>query len=326
MQLKYPLILCLLLHYCFVANGQRTVSYDTLFLRDSKPSDSVAMGECAGFAICGNRLWVANDGEGVFYSTDSGASFVEANKGLGELLVTAICAHKNNVYCATKFKGLYLYDTTKMRWYKLKNGLTDSTFWSLESNGTYLFASSESKGLFRSKDGLSWDDIRIKLDNEIHLDSIVYTGKNILHSNRTALYVATPHRVFFSLDNGNSWKKIKTPSFPSLGNIQFISGEQNTLLLSFFPGGVFITNDNGRNWKPVIAESWLYPWSAEYLNNKIWICGIFRHNGGLYVIEEDNAYEKLAPFKWINHITYYAGNYYIGGKYHYIYRLNYPQD
>jgi photosystem II stability/assembly factor-like uncharacterized protein len=324
--MKRYIVFCVLLHFWVLVKSQDTVKYDTIYLRNNKSSDSAATGECSGFAICDNKLWVANDGEGVFYSTDSGSTFVNANDGLGELLVTAICSHNNKVYCATKFKGLYMYDNAKNRWYKLKKGLTDSTFWSLESNGVYIFASSEDNGIFRSKDGLAWEKLNIKLDNQIHLDSVIFTGKNILYSNETALYVATPHKVFFSMDNGSTWKKINIPTFPSLGNIQFISGEQNTLLLCFFPGGVYITKDNGRKWDPVIAESWLYPWSAEYLNNKIWICGIFRHNGGLYVIDKDYSYKKLAPFKWVNHITFYEGSYYIGGKYHYIYKFNYPDN
>ncbi len=309
---------------CTLLYAQNIVKFDSLILDISKLTIKKKTGASSGFTIWDNKLWAANDGYGVFFSKDTGKTFYAASKGLGELLVTAITTHKNKLYCGTKFKGLYVFNKLRRRWFRLKKGVVDTIFWSLVSNGKYLFASSEDNGILRSKDGLAWEKTGINLDNKIYMDSVVFTGKNILFSNNKALYVSTPRYVFFTLNNGNSWKKIKTPSHPSFGKIQFISGKNDSILLSFFPGGVYLTTNNGIKWRNIYGDGDLFPWSAELINGKVWVCTIFRYNGGLYEIER-GVWNKVLPIGWANHITFYKGYYFVGGKKNIIYRFKYPQ-
>lgn len=309
----------LILLQSLLVKSQVLPDFETIVL---KQLDTFENPECSGFAVYHNELWVANDGIGIYMSADSGKSFKAMNKGLREVLVTAICTFRNELYCATKFKGLYLFNRKNKEWQRLSKGLSDSTYWSLAANDEYIFTSSGDEGLYKSKDGRTWERLKVKVRTETVADSgEVITGKTILYARNKILYAAALKKLYRSQTNGERWTEVKAPQNAGLGYISGVAENDTVLVISFFPGGIFATRNQGITWTRLAdTDALKWPWSLYLNEGELWACSIFRITGGAYQLE-GNYFEKVLPIKWANYIYKFGGYYYVGSSKGLIYKF-----
>lgn len=318
-----PFILFLLL----TVKADCQLALDTLIL----PFSETAASSSSKFEVWDDKLWIANDGAGIYFTADTGNSFIAANKGIEtnkeSILVTTIATHKKRLYCATKYNGLYIYKKTTNRWYRLKKGLIDSTYWSLKSNGEYLFATSEEGGLLYSKGGLEWKKVNVFIDNKLDPFNSPITGKTMLHTIGTVVFLAMPKRLMVSTSSGKNWRHIRTPTRGDLAIMHHIAGSGDTLAISYLHGGTFVSTDGGKNWiEPEGNPS--RAWTAQVLNGSVWVCNPFnvkKKDFGVYIYNQSKM-KRVIAVSGIDHITYHKGYYFLGASTNKLYRFTYPQS
>jgi photosystem II stability/assembly factor-like uncharacterized protein len=279
----------------------------------------------SGFEIWDNKLWLIDDGSGVFYTEDTGKTFRKALKGIEKPNITSITKHKNKLYCSTKYSGLYIYNKKNSRWYRLKKGLVDSIYWSIKSNGQYIFAASEEGGILRSKNGLSWEKLNVFVDNKLNPIKHSITSKTILHTKDSVVFLLMPKRLIVSTNNGKSWKQLHTPVKSSKAIMWHISGRNDTLVISYLYGGTIVSFNGGLNW--IEPENNPHrAWSTSVLNNGVWLCNPFQvrySDNGLYLLK-GNTYTFMGAFPNLHYVTFFGGHYFVGASSGKIYRFKYP--
>lgn len=109
------------------------------------------------------RLWAGTQDDGIFATTDHGASWKKTNSGLQHKTVYAIAVDpksSSTVYLGTHGGGVYRTTNGGKKWEQVVNGLGNPDIHSLlvlKSNSNIVFAGTLNGGLFRSTDsGTTW--------------------------------------------------------------------------------------------------------------------------------------------------------------------------
>ena len=109
----------------------------------------------------------------------------------------------------------------------------------IEVHNNFLFASSESSGVFRSSDnGVSWVFVNSGMNT---------TYITCLAVNNFGIFASTGSGVFSSSDNGNNWNI--TNSGLSGGHFRKLTSVNNDIYAGHILAGVFKTTNNGVNWQ-----------------------------------------------------------------------------
>lgn len=226
--------------------------------------------------VCGDTIFEGTL-EGIYVSTDHGATWNESGEGLAYPIVRDLLTLGDKLFAATD-SGIYVTTDRGLSWNPACEGLTGYQVSALCSNDYGLFAATFDGGVFVSQnEGNSWNPVNNGLENpEIHA----------LASRGDELYAGTMgNGVYRSVDNGNSWFPINDGLASlyikslytwngriwagSMGGFRILepgamewSDVNGTLLYdvrSYTPygdklfigtdgGGVFYTPDNGLNW------------------------------------------------------------------------------
>lgn len=136
----------------FLVGGFSEVAGDTTYLDfNTKTTISQSVQHKGG-------IWIAYDGHGVFRFDTLTLTFRETNVGFITQAITDICLHKNSLFAANKFTGIYRLNEDANRWENITPwGLQrDSNFFTLEGS-TDIILCGGANGLFKSSDnGNSW--------------------------------------------------------------------------------------------------------------------------------------------------------------------------
>ncbi|HEY5380754.1 MAG TPA: hypothetical protein VIJ65_00730 [Acidobacteriaceae bacterium] len=118
-------------------------------------------------------------------------------------------------------------------------GLQDATFYSLLSDGPYIYAGT-SAGLWRSNDdGRSWSP----------LHALQLTDVRFLGSHGSTLEAASVNSVALSSNGGASWTMVMPPPILTQIGAIAIDGENNLWIGG--PEGVFYSKDHGASWRTI---------------------------------------------------------------------------
>ncbi len=160
--------------------------------------------------------------DGVFRSDDGGKTFTAWNIGLFDLHVLSLAFEigASLVYAGTE-SGLYVSENSGRSWFATNLPCDDDPVLSLAVSEKFLFAGTETQGLFRSDDhGRSWK--RLELNGAIN--KIIMSDK---------LYVLCDNRLVVSKDNGESWVEQSLSEVSSLA-----LGNDGTILVGYLTGKV----------------------------------------------------------------------------------------
>src|SRR5947208_2499102 len=101
-------------------------------------------------AISGSSIFAGTAyNDGVFLSTNNGASWAPVNSGLSNTNVTSLVIVGNNIFAGTQ-GGVFMSANNGSSWSSVSSGI--STLWilSLATNGTYIYAGTNAGNTYLS--------------------------------------------------------------------------------------------------------------------------------------------------------------------------------
>ncbi len=179
----------------FVNSGLKNLNVTTLF----KASN--------GWFFCGTR------GGGVYYSTNNGEYWNEANTGLTEPTVNSflIPSTGNPNYYAATAAGIYVSSDSARTWKRSISGLDNYAVLTLELTNKGTVLAGTQNGIYRSTNkGVSWQKV-----------------------------VSPSERLSYS----------ETPPTPMLAITDFVNFKNGMIICSAYGGLVYASKDDGINWE-----------------------------------------------------------------------------
>jgi photosystem II stability/assembly factor-like uncharacterized protein len=298
-----------------------------------------------------NIIFVANQDNGVFSSTDFGLNWIEKNNGLDKRTVISLAACGNTLIAGTFYDGYYLSSDNGSNWIH-KEGMNSIYYVnSLAVKGNNIYAGT-SNGVYLSTDyGETWmerdtgiainsintivvsgdniyagtngDGVYISTDNGdtwIKKSSGVEKWVNKLTANGNYVAACTNNNIYISSNNGDSWIN-KSDLLGSNSRFLIIIGD-SIFATSYY--GFYLSTDFGNNWQKIH-----YPKTFPGINtifrsgNNLLIGG----NGGIAVSTDNGInWEKRnhgLTCMDLTAITAYNNTIYVGSR---IYGLHYSTD
>ncbi len=191
-------------------------------------------GTVQAFTFQNGSLFAGTWGDGIFRSTDNGASWTPSSTGLTNGAVQTFAIVGTNIFAGTD-SGVYLTSDNGNTWHG--SGLTSYLVSTLFSNGTTLFAATDG-GTFRSTDnGKNWTTIGINAASFASIGSSLFAS----------VYVGMYEGGFVeSIDDGITWT--------SAGVSQVLFAPLAVMGTTLFGGthgaGVWSSTDSGASWLP----------------------------------------------------------------------------
>ena len=162
-----------------------------------------------GVAPNGN-LFAGTSNQGVFLSTNNGASWSAASSGLTESAIKSIAFLGTNVFAGTNGNGVFLSTDNGASWTAVNSSISYQEVLSLAVSGSNLFAGTSYGGIFLStNNGTSWT----AADSGLVLNFGSYPSVNAFAVSETNIYTGTGSGIYRSTNNGISWSKVSTPGF-----------------------------------------------------------------------------------------------------------------
>ncbi len=193
----------------------------------------VYSGSLSSLLVAGESLYAGFDGNGVFLSTNTGATWTDVSTGLDEtifsIFVTDLAASGNSLFAAT-LGGVYRSTNGGSNWYPETQGIGRLSVYALMVSGTDLYAGTENGGVFRStNDGTTWTQVNTGLSNlQVHA----------LEASGTYIFAGTwGDGVFTSDDHGASWHAINSGWEDARIEALAVSGTD--LIAGTYAGGVW---------------------------------------------------------------------------------------
>jgi photosystem II stability/assembly factor-like uncharacterized protein len=206
------------------------------------------------------RLFVSLEQDGVFGSTDGGATWLAQPPSFNPLnryIWGGFIAERGAgpVHYAGTSAGVFKTTNNGDTWVNASLGITMPTIMALAKNtdGTQLFAGTFNGGMFRSTDGgASWIAINTGLTN-LEIRSLAYDD-----SGSNALIVGTNNGLFVTLDGGASYTRLTDPLGagvqPSIDTILVEDFLRGSLYISYL-GRVFRSVDSGQTWTELSTDN-----------------------------------------------------------------------
>jgi photosystem II stability/assembly factor-like uncharacterized protein len=133
---------------------------------------------------------------------------------------------------------LLLVGTTFGQWTKVNDIPPDFHIVSLTVHNSALYAVSDSNIIFKSSDGLTWEQIAVE-GKSTHISVLSF------YNNR--MYVARlGFGTLFSDDDGRTWQN----NFPAIAPVSSFAIKNSVLFAATFGGGVFALNPDTQQWLP----------------------------------------------------------------------------
>ncbi|MGE5498121.1 MAG: hypothetical protein ACM3Q2_08630, partial [Syntrophothermus sp.] len=180
----------------------------------------------------------------VYFSADSGRSWINSSKGLPEFTtVTTLAAGNHRLFAATT-DGIYRSADDSLNWLAVNKGITDKSFSSLFVKGDTIYAGTGSggKGIYRSFDGgENWSILTTGLKETTIL--------TITGNNGNFIAAADWKNVIFSKDGGDIWTT--AGGYLPAPRINTLAVIDSSILVGTDESGVFLSTNNGSVWKAV---------------------------------------------------------------------------
>jgi hypothetical protein len=205
----------------------------------------------ASLTVNGTTVYAGTAGapaEGVWKSTNLGASWGPSNDGIDIVTIDALLFSSGRVLAGSQRKSLLVSDDAGGAWSSSTNGLPPGgEIRRLYFDGASLLAATGGDGIHRTTDhGTTWtrsdQDPGGRLEDEIVFSVIARPGVHIAGTSAGGLYRST--------DGGLQWNQANTglpvppPQLLSVG----VAGAN--LLAGTGDSGIFYSTDNGLQWNP----------------------------------------------------------------------------
>jgi|GEM_PF-3017055 len=234
--------------------------------------------------VWGSSVCAGTENSGFFITEDEGLDWKALNNGLKSKTVYSLAVFGRGIFAGTD-EGIYFLQDKVSEWKLCANDFTAGGVSCIYADKNRVFAGTKIGGLEVSENtGKTWKNLSRLLPRT------KITGVTVLD---TAIFVGTESGIFFSSDQGVTWKKSyngfrgdKITSLITKGGKLYAS-ERYT--------GVFVSDSSGLNWRKISGEliGKRYCSLAAFGKN-LFLCA----NDGVYFTVNDGA-------KWIK----YAGDF-----------------
>jgi uncharacterized protein (TIGR03437 family) len=264
----------------------------------------------------GANLFAGTQGNGVYRSSDNGATWTSVNTGLTNPSIVSLSVVGPNVYAGTGGSGLFVTNNNGANWTVAGNGIPlQRGVYTVAASGQYRLAGTDS-GLYHSTDGgANWtlggrgfDPPTLSVNSLLALGNTVYAGTisgfyvsnnngaswtlastglgnglalNILSllQRGGTLYAGTFDGVYATSLSNLNWTKLNTGN-PNGQPIYGLAGDTNYLFANN-PSTVYFSVDGGANWAVVNGgQPPRFPLSLAAANGYVLVtcnsCGFFR--------------------------------------------------
>jgi len=200
--------------------------------------------EC--LAVSGNNIFAGTtwDEEGIFLSTNNGASWTAVNTGLTgyALDVYALAISGNNIFAGTD-DGVYLSSNNGNSW--TATGITNTDVCALAISGSNIFAGTWDGVYLSSNNGSSWTAVNNGLTGVAarNVHALAVSGSNI--------FAGTGEGVYLSSNNGSSWSAINTGLPTNIVSVEAFAINGSNIFAGTFEYGAFLSSNNGSSWTAV---------------------------------------------------------------------------
>ena len=151
------------------------------------------------FARKDTFLFTGTEGSGLFRSGDNGATWIKTN--LQTSNVTSLVISGTYIFAGSSH-NVYRSSNNGDTWTLASLGLPGGRITALATNGSNLFAGTDSSGMFLSTDnGASWTPLNSGL-TDMTVRCLAISGTN--------LFAGTGNGAFYSANYGTSWTRINT--------------------------------------------------------------------------------------------------------------------
>lgn len=203
----------------------------------------------------GATVFAGTPSNGIYRSTDQGATWQRASQGLpAAITITSLAAIGNAVFAGTE-QGVYRSTDNGASWTAVNEGLGgDGAFGrivnALAVKGTRLFAGLDNVpngagvgvGLYVSADnGQSWQPV----------SGLSVTTPDVLVASDTAIFVSSPLGIFRSTDDGQTWTNVTTATL-SFARLSALAASGN-IVFAAADNGLYRSDNNGQSWTPVFT-------------------------------------------------------------------------
>ncbi len=163
---------------------------------------------------------------GIFRSTDVGASWTSIDSGLGTQGLRSLLVSGPFVYAGGGVTDVFRSSNNGTSWTTFTSGLPQNGLshgiWALAAGGQYLYAGYDNNQVYRSSDdGEHWSWASSGLTS-INIRGLAAFGSNVVAA-------TLEHGVFLSTDNGTNWAPIND-GLPDLGTWSIIVKGSNLLV------------------------------------------------------------------------------------------------
>jgi len=202
----------------------------------------------------GGILYAGTYGEGVYRSTDNGASWTQTVNGLYDYHVNALLTIGGIVFAGADNYGIFISRDSGAHWSQADSGMPFKTVYAFASDGGNLCAgafddeSPTSIGaLFLSRDtGRSWSNASAGFPVNTYIYALAASGGNIFAGvfNSTS----TNYGVYITSDEGANWLAADSGLPADAYSVQALAATNNHVFAGFDGGGVYVTSDGGAYW------------------------------------------------------------------------------
>lgn len=182
-------------------------------------------------------LFAGSLSNGVFRSTDEGASWTPVNEGFSPFETHSSIIHQSKVFIGTE-QGVFASSDEGMHWVAVNQGISGEKVVALATTGVNLYAGTSSGIYLSSDEGANWLSRSEGLTN-LEINTIDAVG--------TRLFAGTMAGLFCSTDSGATWSPI-TVGLPPNPRVRAIISHDTTILAAIYLQGVYESTDCGDTW------------------------------------------------------------------------------
>ena len=216
------------------------------------------------FFSSGSLLFAGTSSKGVMVSSDRGATWAAANKGMENTTVLSFAKDNTYLYAGTN-NGVYRSPDNGVSWVAANNGIQTQRVTNMIIGGGFLFAGTAGQGVFRSSNqGNTWANANGGALDFSSIYAMCYVN-NIL-------IVEADNYLFKTRNAGNSW-------FVDQGNTAFFVIKHFLVLgdtiLASARNGIFHSFNGGITWskfQPLLADEQTELLGFSFFNRVVYTC------------------------------------------------------